>query len=166
MMPDAKHVENLSGLSEVKSPTLKLSTAAESVMSRRGMGVGSCLGSSEPVDFQSYEAKNCTDVTVLVHKEHMQVVNSCKAQEEIYMDQEAVPATMNKSRLQVDGKELGQDRRQARCWSGVMASGVENFGVVQATICWYWSTEESRDRHAKNKSMGDVGLSLGAGPRY
>ena len=35
--------------------------------------------------------------SVLVHKEHMLVMNSCKAQEDIYMDQEAVPATMIKS---------------------------------------------------------------------
>ena len=73
------------------------------------MGVVSCLGSSEPTDRQSYGTENCTDVMVLVHKEHMQVVNSCKAQEVIYIDQEAVPATMNKSGLQVDGKELSQD---------------------------------------------------------
>ena len=38
MMTDAKHVENLAFLSEVKSPTSELSTAAESVMSRRSMG--------------------------------------------------------------------------------------------------------------------------------
>ena len=79
MMTDAKHVENLAGLSEVKSPTSELSTAAESVMSRRRTGVVSCLGSSEPADCQSYEAETCTDVSVLVHNEHMQVVNSCKA---------------------------------------------------------------------------------------
>ena len=109
MMTDAKHVENLAGLPEVKSLMPELSTAAESIMSRRSMGVVSCLGLSEPADCQSYEAENCTDVTVLVHKEHMLVVNSCKAQEEIYMDQEAVPATTNKSGLQVDGKELSQD---------------------------------------------------------
>ena len=76
MMTDAKHVENLAFLSEVKSPTSELSTAAESVMSRRSVGVVSCLGSSKPADCQSCEAENCTDVTVLAHKEHMQVVNS------------------------------------------------------------------------------------------
>ena len=109
MMTDAKRVENLAGLSEVKSSTSELSTAAESVMSRGGVGVVSCVGSSEPADCQSYKAEDCTDVTVSVHKEHMQMLNSCKAQEEIYMDQEGVPATMNKSDLQVDGKELSQD---------------------------------------------------------
>ena len=89
-------MENLAGLSEVKCLMPEWSTAAESAKSRRGMGVVSCLGSSEPADCQSYKAEKCTDVTVSVQKEHMQVVNSCKAQEEIYMDQEAVPASMNK----------------------------------------------------------------------
>ena len=77
MMTDAKRVENLAGLSEIKSSTSKLSTAAESAMSRRGMGVVSCLSLSECADCQSYKAEKCTDVTVSVHKEHMQVVNSC-----------------------------------------------------------------------------------------
>ena len=105
---DPKHVENLAGLSVVKSPTSELSTAAESVMSRRSTGVVSCLGSSEPADCQSYEAENCTDVTVPVRKVYMQVVNACKAQEDIYMDQVAVPATMNKPGLQIDAEELSQ----------------------------------------------------------
>ena len=47
MMTDAKRVENLAGLSEVKSSTSKLSTAAQAVMSRRGMGAVSCFGPSE-----------------------------------------------------------------------------------------------------------------------
>ena len=64
MMTDAKHVENLAGLSEVKSQMSELSTAAEPAMSRRSMGVVSCLGSSEPADCQNYKAENCTDVTV------------------------------------------------------------------------------------------------------
>ena len=109
MTTDAKHVENLAGLSEVKSPTSELSTAAGFAMSRRNMGVVSCLGPSEPAGCQSCKAEKCTDVTVSVHKEHMQVVNSCKNQEEIYMDQEAVPATMNKSVLQIEAEKLSQD---------------------------------------------------------
>ena len=109
MTTDAKHVENLAGLPEVKSLMPEWSTTAESAMSRRGMGVVSCLGSNTPADCQSYKAGNCTDVTVSVHKEHLQVVNSCKAQEEIHMDQESVPATMNKSGLQIDAEELSQD---------------------------------------------------------
>ena len=155
------HVENLTGLLEVKSPTSELPTAAKSVMPCRSMGVVSCLGSSEPADCQSHEAGNCTDVTVSVYKEHMQVVNSCNAQEEIHMDQEAVPATMNKSSLQVDGKELSQDIQMPTTVL-VWIDGVR-FRVVQTTICCYWSTEESRDRHAEKKPMGDVGLWLGAG---
>ena len=108
--------KNLAGLPEGKSSTpssrvidheqrdvTELSTAAESAMSRRGMGVVSCLGSSEPAECQSYKAEKCTDVTVSVHKEHMQAVNSCKAQEEIYMDQEAVPAK------QIEAEKLRQD---------------------------------------------------------
>ena len=79
MTTDAKHVENLAGLSEVKSSTPKLSTAAEAAMSRRGMGVVSCLGSSEPAHRQDYEAKKCTDITVPVHERHTQVVSSCRA---------------------------------------------------------------------------------------
>ena len=69
----------------------------------------SCFGSSEPADCQSYEAENCTDVTVSVHEEHMQVVSSCKAQVEIYVDQEAVPATTNKPSLQIEAEKLSQD---------------------------------------------------------
>ena len=103
MTTDAKHVENLVGLPKSLMPDW--STAARSVMSRGGVGAVSCLDSSEPADCQSYKAENCTDVTVSVRKEHMQVVNSCKAQEEIYLDREAVPATMNKS----DAEELSQD---------------------------------------------------------
>ena len=87
MMTDAKRVENLVGLSEVKSSTSELSAAAESAMSRRGVGVVPCLGSSEVAHRQDYEAKRCTDITAPVHKEHTQVVSSCKAQEEIYVDQ-------------------------------------------------------------------------------
>ena len=79
MMTDAKRVEGLVGLSEVKSSTSELSTAAESAMSRRGTGVVSCLSSSEPADCQNYKSENCTDVTVSVHKEHMLAVSSCKA---------------------------------------------------------------------------------------
>ena len=51
------------------------------------MGVVSCLGLSEPAYCQSYGAEKCTDVAVSVHEEHVQVVSSCKAQEEIYVDQ-------------------------------------------------------------------------------
>ena len=85
-----KHIENLTSLSEVKSSTPKLSTAAEAAMSRRGMGVVSCLGSSELAHRQHYEAKKCTDITVPVRERHTQVVSSCKAQEEIHVDQEVV----------------------------------------------------------------------------
>ena len=94
-------------------------------LARRGMGVVSCLGSSEPADCQSYNAENCTDVTVSVHKEHMQVVNSRKAQEEVYIDQESVPATMNESGLRKSPAKIY--RRQARCWSGLMVSGVVSY---------------------------------------
>ena len=80
-----------------------------SLFARRGMGIVSCLGSSDPADCQSYKAENCTDVAVSVHKEHMQMVNSCKVEEEIYVDQEAVLATMNKSGLQIEAEELSQD---------------------------------------------------------
>ena len=55
---DTKRVENLAGLSEVKSSTPKLSTAAEAAMSRGGMGVASCLGSSELAYHQDHEAKS------------------------------------------------------------------------------------------------------------
>ena len=84
---------------------------------------GENLAGLSEVKSSTSELEKCTDVTVSVHKEHMQVVNSCKAQEEIYMDQEAVPATMNKSGLQIEAEKL---RRQARCWSGLMVPGVEN----------------------------------------
>ena len=165
---DRREARGKSGrsLSEVKSPTSELSTTAESVVSRRSMGVVSCLDSSEPADCKSYEAENCTDATVSVHKEHMEVVSSCKAQEEIYVDQEAAQATMNKSGLQIEAEKLSQDFQTSStvliwidgAWSGDSVS-------YKATICWC-STEGSRDRYAESKPMGDIGLSLGAGPRY
>ena len=76
-------------------------------MSRRSMGVVSRLSWSEPADCQNFKAENCIDVTVLVHKEHMLAVRSCRAQEETYMDQIAVP-TMNKSGLQIEAEKLSQ----------------------------------------------------------
>ena len=114
MTTGAKHVENLAGLPEAKSLTPEWSTAARSVMSRGGVGVVSCLGSTEPADCQNHRAENCTDVAVSVHKEHMQVVSSCRAQEEVYMDQKSVPATMNKSGPQVEAEELSQDIQDAK----------------------------------------------------
>ena len=57
MTTGAKHVENLSGLPEVKSLMPEWSTAARSVMSRGGVGVVSCFGSSEPADCQSCKAE-------------------------------------------------------------------------------------------------------------
>ena len=114
------HVENLAGLLEDRSSTpsfrvidheqrdvTELSTAAEAAMFRRGVGVVSCLGSSELAHRRDNEAKKCTDFTVPVRERHTQVVSSCRAQD--YMDQEAVPATTNKSSLQVDAAKLSQD---------------------------------------------------------
>ena len=72
------------------------------------MGVVSRASWSEPADCQNYKAENCTDVTVSANKEHMLAVNSFRAQEEIYMDQTAVP-TMNKSGLQIEAEKLSQD---------------------------------------------------------
>ena len=60
-----------------------------------------------------------------VHEKHMQVVSSCKVQEEIYVDQEAVPATMNKSRLQIEAEKLGQD--------------IQTLGTVLVWIDGVWS---------------------------
>ena len=139
MTTDARHVENLSALPEGRSLTPSsrvidheqrdvtvLSTAAEAAMFRRGMGVVSCLGSSSLANRQDYEAERCTDITVPVRERHTQMVSTSKAQEEICMDQEAVPATMNKSGLQKNRKSSAKMyRRQARCWSGLMAPGVE-----------------------------------------
>ena len=163
MMTDAKRVENLAGLSEVKSSTSGLSTAAESAMSRRGMGVVSCLGSSESADCQSCKAERCTDVTVSVHKEHMQVVNSCKAQEEIYMDQEAVPATMNKSGLQIEAEKLSQDIQTPSMvlvwidgWSeesvsckSLFAGRVKNH-VIETPRVSRWETLDCRWKHDRD----------------
>ena len=83
------------------------------------------------------------------------------------MDQEAVSATMNKSGLQIEAAKLSQDIQTpstVSVWIDGAWSGEPVF--VQAAICWCWSTEESRDRYAESKPMGDIGLSLGAGPRY
>ena len=77
MTTDAKHVENLAGLPEVKSLLSEWSTAAESAMSRRGVGVVSCLGSSELADRQDYEAEK--DITVPVRERHTRVVSSCSS---------------------------------------------------------------------------------------
>ena len=124
------------------------------------MAVVSCLGSSEPADCQSYKAEKCTDVTVSVHKEHMQVVNSCKAQEEIYMDQEAVPATMIKSGLRIEAEKLSQDI-QTPCtvlvwidgaWSGEPVSckppfagaGRQKNHAIDAPRVSRWETSDCR----------------------
>ena len=68
MTTDEKHVENLAGLSEVKSSTPKLSTAAGAAMSRRDMGVVSCLGSSELAHRQDYEGQCARDTQVVSHR--------------------------------------------------------------------------------------------------
>ena len=57
MTTDAKRVENLAG------STSKLSTAAEAAMFRRGMGVVSCLGSSELANRQELRGEK-------VHRRH------------------------------------------------------------------------------------------------
>ena len=167
MMTDAKHVENLAGLPEVKGLMPEWSTAAEPVMSSGGMGVVSCFGSSEPADCQSWEAENCTDVTVSVHKEHMQVVSSCKAPEEIYVDQEAVPATMNKSGLQIEAEKLSQDLQTPStvlvwidgAWSGDSVS-------YKQLLAGTGRLKNHAIDAPRTSRMGDVGLSLEAGPRY
>ena len=127
MWTDANHVENLAGLSKVESSRPELSTAAEAAMSRRGMGVVRCLGSSEPADCQSYKAEKCTDITVPVCGRHTQVASSCKAQEEINMVQEAVPATITSPVRRLKRESSAKIyRRQARCWSGLMVPGLGN----------------------------------------
>ena len=152
MTTDAKHVENLAGLSEVNSQTSELSTAVESVVSRRSVGVVSRLSWSEPADRQNYKAEHCTDVTVSVHEKHMQVVSSCKAREEIHVDQEAVPATMNKSGLQSEAEKAQPRQTDAKHGVGLGRWRLEwRFSVVQAAICWCWSIEGSRDRYAESK---------------
>ena len=88
MMTDAKHVENQACLSEVKSPTSELSTAAESVMTQENRS--RFVSRFERTRGLPEVRCGKSDVTMLVHKEHMQVVNSCKAQEEIHMDQESL----------------------------------------------------------------------------
>ena len=70
MTTDAKNVENLAGLLEVKSLMPEWLTAARSVMSRGGVGAVSCLDSREPADCQSYKAENCTDVSVSAQGAH------------------------------------------------------------------------------------------------
>ena len=122
MTTDAKHVENLAGLPEDRSSTpssrvidyeqrdvMELSTAAQAVMSRKGTGAVSRFGPSELAHRQDNEAEKCTDITVPVRERHTRVVSSCTAKEEIHMDQEAVPATMNKSGLQIEVEKLSQD---------------------------------------------------------
>ena len=184
MTTDAKHVENPAGLSGVKSTTSELPTAAVSVMPRRSMGVVSCLGSSEPADCQSYEAENCTDVTVFVLEEHMQVVSSCKAQDEIYVDQEAVPATMNKSRLQIEAEKLSQDVQTPSTvlvwidgvWSGDSVSYKQLFAgsgrlknhAIDTPRVSRWETSDSRweqDRDV-DKSSRTCRVSVSEAARY
>ena len=177
-------MENLAGLPEVKSLMPEWSTAAESVMSRRVMGAVSCLDSSEPAECQSYKAENCTNVTVSVHKKHMQVVNSCRAQEEIYMGQIAVPATMNKSGLQIDAGELSQDT-QAPCtvfvwfdgaWSGEPVSCKSLFAdagrlknhAIDAPRVSRWETSDypwKQDRDI-NGNSGTCRVSVSEAARY
>ena len=82
------------------------------------------------------------------------------------MDQESVPATMNKFGLQTEAEKLSQDMQTPStvlvwidgAWSGETVSCKPLFDGA--------GTEESRDRCAESEPMGDVGLSLEAGPRY
>ena len=163
-MTDAKHVENLPGLPEDKSLMPEWSTAARFVVSRRVMGAVSCLDSSEPADCQSYEAEK-------LHGRHSvsaQVVNSCKAQEEIYVDQKAVPATVKKSGLQIEAEKLSQDVQTPStvlvwidgAWSGEPVSCKPLFAGAGRP------NDHAIDTPRLSKPMGDVGLLLEAGPRH
>ena len=177
---DAKHVENLAGLPEVKSLMPECSTAARSVMSREGVGVVSCFGSSEPADCQSYKAENCTDVTVSVHVEHMQEVSSCRTQEEIYMDHESDPATMNKSRLQIDAEELSQDIQTPSTvlvwfdgdWSGELVScagaGRLRNHAIHAPRVSRWETSDCRWKQDRDidENSGTCRVSVSESARY
>ena len=184
MMTDAKHVENLAGLPEVKGLMPEWSTAAEPVMSSGGMAVVSCFGSSEPADCQSYEAENCTDVTVSVHKEHMLVVSSCKAQEEIYVDQEAVPAPMNKSSLQIEAEKLSQDLQTPStvlvwidgAWSGdsvsykqlLAGTGRLKNHAMDAPRTSRWETSDCRWKQDRDvdENSGTCRVSVSEAARY
>ena len=97
----------------------------------------------------------------------MQVVSSCKAQEEIYLDQEAVPATMNKSGLQIEAVKLRQEKQTPSTvlvwidgvWSGDSGSYKQLFAgtgrlknhAIDTPRVSRWETSDSRWR---------------AGPRY
>ena len=153
-------------------------------MSRGGMGVVTCFGSSEPADCQSCEAENCTDVTVSVHKEHMQVVSSCKAQEEIHVDQEAVPATMNKSRLQIEAEKFSQDIQTPSTvlvwidgvWSGDSLSRKQLFAgtgrpkdhAIDTSRVTRWETSDSRQKQDPdiNENSETCRVSVNEAARY
>ena len=73
------------------------------------------------------------------------------------MDQKSVPATMNKSGPQVEAEKLSPDV-QTPSTVLVWIDGDPEWktSVVQATICWCWSTEESRDRCVESEPMGSI----------
>ena len=124
------------------------------------------------------------DVTLPVRQEHIQVVNSCKAQEEICMDHGAVPATTNKSGLQVDAKELSQDIQTPStvlvwidgAWSGdpvsckplfVDAGRLKNHAIDAPRVS-RWETSDCRwepDREIDENS-GTCRVSVSKAARY
>ena len=119
-----------------------------------------------------------------VHKEHMQVVSSCKAPEEIYVDQEAVPATMNKSGLQIEAEKLSQDLQTPSAvlvwidgaWSGDSVSYKQLFAgtarlrnhAIDAPRTSRWETSDCRCKQDLDieENSGTCRVSVSEAARY
>ena len=70
-------------------------------------------------------------------------------------DQHGPGSTMNKSGLQGEAEKLSQDlQAPSTVLVWIYGAWEWRFSVVQAAICWCWSTEESRDRDVESEPMG------------
>ena len=112
-------------------------------------------------------AENCTDVTVSVHEEHMQVVSSCKAQQEIFVDQEVSPS--NDVQVWVcrfEAEKLSEDIQTTSTvlvWIDGVWSG-DSVSYKQLCACTGRLENHAIDTPRVSR-WEDVGFSLGAGTR-
>ena len=158
MTTDGKCVENLACLSDVKGlisssrvtgrgqrDVLELPTAAGAVLFRRGAEVASCFRLRGLAHYQYRGVEKCMDIKVSVCGEHTLVVSSCDTQEASNMVQEALPATMDKSSLQVAARRLAQGTQTP---STVLVRDVENAPLADAG-----SSPEARPQDWRNPRL-------------
>ena len=151
MTTDAKCVENRAGVSEVKGlklssrvagrgqrGVLELPTAAGAVLFHRSTEVASCFRLRGLAHCQNHGMERCMDIKVSVCEEHTLVVSSCDTQVASNTVQEASPATMDKSGLQVAARKLARGTQTSNtvlvwidgAWSGRVALCANRYLLV------------------------------------